>query len=226
VAGNRATPARQVRQERACCINIQVEYQVLRACDAGHIVEQHVRMASSTRGRIQVRQETDAMRKRTVLVARLVATTGYQAIPALFDVTLVGTSGELWVLSGFERIQAGPLAREHAVGQSWLIEPAPVEDLIKAETQVNKLSGEAHELKQQLRALIEAAQVGKIQEHVKTLVDQAHLHALDWVGSNRPAGVVPASTKPPSNIRPNTQAPRHEPSFVESGGGLSTRDSA
>ena len=42
-------------------------------------------------------------------------------IPPLFDVVLLGTTGESWTLAGFERITSGALQQEFFLGQSWLV---------------------------------------------------------------------------------------------------------
>ena len=122
-----------------------VDYIVARVFDAGRVMPLFVRHASETRGRIDVRQELDNGRSRHVLVARLAPVKGHRAIPPLYDAVLVG-AGEVWVLSGVERVVGGPLGHEHWLAQSWLIRPGPIDDLIKAEGEVNRLSGLLHEL--------------------------------------------------------------------------------
>lgn len=129
----------------------------MRACDGGRRVEKHVRIASRTRGSISIRQEADSTRRRAILVARVLPTAGGRSIPALYDVVLIGTSGEAWLLSGYERIEAGPLSREHALGQTWIIEPAAVQDLIDADAKWTAAAREANELREQLRTLTASA---------------------------------------------------------------------
>ncbi len=125
----------------------------MRTCDGGRVVEQHVRIAGRTRGNITVRQETDNIRHRAILVARLVPASGHRSIAPLYDAVLIGTSGERWMLTGSERIIAGPLAREVSVGQSWIIEPVVVQDLIDVEVKWTNALREANVLRDQLREL-------------------------------------------------------------------------
>lgn len=132
----------------------------MRVCDGGRRVEKHVRIASRSRGSIRIQQEDDSTRHRAVLVARLAPAAGHRAIPALYDVTLIGTSGDRWVFGGFERIEAGPLAREYAVGQTWIIEPVVVQDLIDVEVRWTHALREASELRERLRLLTEANSIG------------------------------------------------------------------
>ncbi len=114
----------------------------------------HVRVAATVRGRLTVAQELDGLRHRTVLVARLVCSSSVKpAVQPLYDVTLVASTGECWTLAGFERIEAGPLRHVHFVGQSWIVEPAAIQDLIDAELKWSTASGRAHALEQQLTNL-------------------------------------------------------------------------
>jgi hypothetical protein len=76
--------------------------------------------------------------------------------PPLHDVTLIGTSGEAFVLTGIERIEAGPLAREYAVGQTWIVEPVQVQDLLDAEQRWSDSAREVELLREQLRTLTES----------------------------------------------------------------------
>ena len=98
----------------------------MRVCDGGRRQEKHVRIAGRTRGRLSVGQEADAVRHRSLLVARVHPAAGFRAIPALYDVVLIASTGERWILTGHERIQSGPLAHEYAVAQTWILEPAVV----------------------------------------------------------------------------------------------------
>ena len=104
----------------------------------------HVRHSSETRGRIEIKQELDGGRSRYVLVARLHPISGKRPIPSLYDVAIVAASGDVWVMSGVERVVGGPLGHEHWLGQSWLIRPGPTDDLIRAENEVNRLAGLLH----------------------------------------------------------------------------------
>ncbi len=125
----------------------------MRVCDAGRRIEKHLRWASRTRGTLSIQQEHDGVRRRAVLVARLHPGTGQRAIPPLFDVALIGAKGTSWTLTGVERIQVAPLGREHAVGQTWLVEAAAVGDLIALEQKWSAACGRVHELEQQLKRL-------------------------------------------------------------------------
>lgn len=64
----------------------------------------------------------------------------------------MASNGESWTLAGYERIEAGPLRHVHFVGQSWIIEPAAVQDLIQAEHKWGAACSRAYELEQQLIA--------------------------------------------------------------------------
>jgi len=61
-------------------------------------------------------------------------------IPPLYDVQLVSSTGEVWVLAGYERVLSGALQHEYTLGQSWIVTPAPLEDLRKAESEWARLA--------------------------------------------------------------------------------------
>jgi hypothetical protein len=130
-----------------------MEYEIMRVCDAGRRVEKHLRWAGRSRGTLSIQQEHDGIRRRTVLVARLRPGVGQRVIPPLFDVVLIGSTGVRWTLTGVERIEAAPLGREHAVGQTWIVEPAAVPDLMAVELKWSQACGRVHELEQQLLRL-------------------------------------------------------------------------
>lgn len=109
-----------------------VEHLVQRVLDGGRVVEKHLRLAGMVRGSLRITQEDDAVRHRTVLVARLASSGVGKSIPPLYDVVVLASTGETWTLAGFERIEAGPLRQLHFVAQSWIVEPAAVQDLIDA----------------------------------------------------------------------------------------------
>jgi hypothetical protein len=136
-----------------------LEYEVMRVCDAGRKVEKHLRIAGRTRGTISVKQENDPVRNRAILVARLSPARDHRPIPPLYDVTLVSATSETLTLAGYERVEVGPLRFECAVGQSWLLELAVVQDLIDMGNRWNAASGEAHDLREQL-ARLQSAQIG------------------------------------------------------------------
>jgi hypothetical protein len=100
----------------------------------------HVRNAGTVRGVLSVKQEEDSIRHRTVLVARLSPVSGARPIPPLYDVALVSSTGDVWTLAGYERVQSGALQHEYTLGQSWLVTPAPLEDLRKAEAEWARLA--------------------------------------------------------------------------------------
>ena len=127
----------------------------MRVCDGGRRQEKHVRIAGRTRGRLSIAQEADAVRRRSILVARVQPAMGCRVIPALYDVVLIASTGERWVLTGHERIQSGPLAHEYAVAQTWILEPAAVQDLIDVEFKWSQAQGKVSELERQLRGLAE-----------------------------------------------------------------------
>ena len=130
-----------------------VEYLVQKIFDGGRVMAKHVRAANIARGRLTVAQEQDTQRHRVVLVARLLGSGSVATpFPPLYDVSLVASNGGSWTLASYERIEAGPLRHVHFVGQSWIIEPGAIQDLIQAEHKWGAASSRAHELEQQLIA--------------------------------------------------------------------------
>ena len=128
-----------------------VEYLAQKIFDGGRVMAKHVRAANIVRGRLTVAQEQDTQRHCVVLVARLLCCGSVASpFPPLYDVSLVASNGGSWTLTSYERIEAGPLRHVHFVGQSWIIEPAPIQDLIQAERECGAASSRAHELEQQL----------------------------------------------------------------------------
>ena len=125
----------------------------MQVCDCGRKVQKHVRVASRTRGTITIKQEDDPTRHRSILVARLSPSQGQRRIRPLYDVQLLGCTGETWTLAGQERIEAGPLQRETTVAQTWMLELAVVDELISVSQRLNAAAGEAHALREQLAAL-------------------------------------------------------------------------
>jgi len=133
-----------------------VLYDVVRFCDVGRLVPVHLRRANSTRGRLFIRQERDASRNRTLLIARVEGPAGAADVLPLHDVVLVGMVGDGWLLTGTERIPVGPLGVETWVGQTWWAEPAPLQDLIDLEAKWAAANAELVTL----RAIREAKGVG------------------------------------------------------------------
>jgi len=89
------------------------------------------------------------VRHRRVLVARLsTGSNGMKVVPPLYDVVVVGCTGEWWTIAGHERVISGPIGEEYALGQSWLIQPAQSEDLAKAEAEWRRLAEELHVLRE------------------------------------------------------------------------------
>jgi hypothetical protein len=66
---------------------------------------------------------------------------------------LIASTGERWILTGHERIQSGPLGHEYAVAQTWILEPAAVQDLIDVEFKWSQAVGKVSELETQLEHL-------------------------------------------------------------------------
>jgi hypothetical protein len=127
-----------------------MEWLVTRIYDGGRKLPSHVRGAGTVRGVVTIRQENDPTRGRMVLVARVQppgALGGFRQVPPLYDVAIVASTGEAFTLTGHERINAGPLQQETLLGQSWLIEPGPLEDLRKAENEWARLAAEIEALK-------------------------------------------------------------------------------
>lgn len=97
------------------------------------------------RGLLSIRQETDQARRRVTLVARVQPREG-EGPPPLYDVTLIACTGEIWTLAGYEWTEAGALQHEHCYGQSWLVEPAQTDDVIRAEREWAKAAARVAEL--------------------------------------------------------------------------------
>lgn len=135
------------------CINLRVEYEVQRLLDSGKVTPKHLRATNTVRGLLTIAQEPDTVRHRAVLVARLVPSSTFPAIPPLFDVSVVTLSGSLWTLAGYERIETGALNQPQLVGQAWIVEPVFVQDLIDVEHKWAAASGRIHLLEQQLLSL-------------------------------------------------------------------------
>jgi hypothetical protein len=133
-----------------------MDWVVQRVCEGGRKLSAHMRIAGRVRGRVTVEYKPDPTRNRTILVASLSTTETRDRIPPLYYVTLIRGTGECWTLVGFECITSVPLGHEHSVAQTWLLELAVVNELISAERRVNELSGEVHELREQLKAGMEA----------------------------------------------------------------------
>jgi hypothetical protein len=128
-----------------------VEYQVQRLFEGGRVLEKHLRLAGAVRGRLSITQELDTVRNRTTLVARLLcAGAGRGPVHPLYDVALIASSGNTWTLGWFERVEAGPLCSLHVLGQSWLIEPVMIQELMDVERKWSAAAGRVHDLEQQL----------------------------------------------------------------------------
>ena len=118
-----------------------MDYLVTRLFDGGRVVPHHVN-AGTLRGTLTIKQEDDHIRHRTTLVARFSPQhqIGLRVVPPLYDVVLIGSTGEVWTLAGYERVTSGALQQEYFLGQSWVVTPAPLEDLRKAEAEWAKLA--------------------------------------------------------------------------------------
>ncbi len=120
---------------------------VTRVCDAGRKLPQRLRQNGGVRGTMRIQQEQGPVRHRWTLVARL-SMDIERSIPALYDATLVTMNGAQWVITGHGRIEAGPLRQEHRVMQTWILEPASVQDVIDLEARWAAAAAlEAHELR-------------------------------------------------------------------------------
>jgi hypothetical protein len=126
-----------------------MEWLVTRIYDGGRRMPSHVRVAGTVRGVLTIKQEDDSQRGRMLLVARVHqpgAIAGFRQVPPLYDVALVASTGDAWTLTGHERINAGPLQQETLLGQSWLVAPASLEDLRRAENEWQRLAQLLHQL--------------------------------------------------------------------------------
>jgi hypothetical protein len=77
--------------------------------------------------------------RRSLLASRAPASACERCCP-LFDVVLLGTTGDSWTLAGYERSTSGALQQEFFLGQNWLVTPAPLEELRNAENEWARLS--------------------------------------------------------------------------------------
>lgn len=109
-----------------------MEWLVRRMFLSGRAQTVAMRNAKEVRGRLSVGQEDDKARGRYILVARLAVGSEFDRLPPLHDVTLVSANGSQMVLTGHERIEAGPMHEEHYLVQTWVACPATDEDLRKA----------------------------------------------------------------------------------------------
>ena len=126
-----------------------MEYLVTRVFDGGRVMPTHVRTSGTIRGSLSVRQEDDRTRNRTTLVARLTPSGGgMRTVPPLYDAVLISSTGAVWTLAGYERVTSGALQQEYSLGQSWIVTPAPLEDLRKAESEWARLATLLSELQQ------------------------------------------------------------------------------
>jgi len=119
-----------------------MEYMVTRLFDGGRVMPHHVRNAGTLRGLLTIKQEEDRIRHRTTLVARFTPQhqIGSRVVPPPYDVVLIASTGEVWTLAGYERVPSGALQQEYFLGQSWIVTPATLEDLRKAEAEWERLA--------------------------------------------------------------------------------------
>ncbi len=71
-----------------------------------------------------------------------------RTVPPLYDAVLVSSPGAVWTLAGYERVTWGALQQEYSLGQSWIVTPAPLEDLRKAENEWARLASLLAEVQQ------------------------------------------------------------------------------
>lgn len=136
----------------------------MRLYEGGVRVEKRVRQVKQCRGHLSISIEKSG--RRPLLVARLQPAFGQSAIPPLFEAALLGTSADCWVLSGHERVEAGPLRKECLLGQTWLVEPAYGDDLVRSEQNWTNAVREANELREQLsQAQVACASSGNMRSH-------------------------------------------------------------
>lgn len=118
-----------------------VESLVTRIFDGGRVTPHDVRNSGAVRGNLSVREEvdhTDIERPWSPVLREPLWECG-PSLP-LFDVVLLGATGESWTLAGYERITSGGLQQEFFLGQTWLVAPAPREDLRNAEKEWARFS--------------------------------------------------------------------------------------
>lgn len=56
------------------------------------------------------------------------------------------------MLNGYEELESGPMRKACRLGQVWLIEPAGLDDLFRAEGKWQDAARELHEARERLRA--------------------------------------------------------------------------
>ena len=73
---------------------------VTRVFAGGRLLSTAMRWATTTRGKLSISQEEDPVRHRRVLVARLsTGSNGMKVVPPLYDVVVVGCTGEWWTIA-------------------------------------------------------------------------------------------------------------------------------
>lgn len=123
-----------------------VPVEMYRLFAGGREVPHHIRWASKACGVLTISEENDRTRHRIVPVARL---TGGDKVPPLYDARVVCIEGRI-VITGLERVAAGPLQDEHQLGQTWWCEPVQTAELRQAELRINALAREVEELRRRL----------------------------------------------------------------------------
>ena len=88
----------------------------------GIVLPRH-RLAFTTRytGALSIREEPDPVRNRHVRVARI-----GDALPPLYDATVVTVGSDFLVITGFERIQRDVVSQTVEYAQSWFLEAEPI----------------------------------------------------------------------------------------------------
>lgn len=103
----------------------------------------------SVLGQFYSSQERDVSRSRFIRVARLRAVDGglMALLPPLHDAVDLCEKPELRRITGYERMEDGPLCLETGFVQTWHLVPAFTDDLILAEHRINLLSEELEALR-------------------------------------------------------------------------------
>lgn len=115
-------------------------WEIERVCKLGVKVPAHVRHAGRRVTSVTLTIERDQHRGRQTLVA-----TAREGLP-LFDVHVMPSVGDWWILSGYE-CQPDGCGRPQFTAQTWMMRPGAFADLEKADDLAKRLSREVAELK-------------------------------------------------------------------------------
>ncbi len=117
-------------------------WEIERVCRLGVKAPKHVRNASRCLCSVTLATERDEHRGRLTLVAKASA----EGVLPLFDVHVMPSMGDWWILSGYE-CQPDGCGRPQFTAQTWMLRPGPFAALEKADQMVARLAREVATLK-------------------------------------------------------------------------------